>query len=432
MPIPTQKERSFEFNEMFFSSTEPRGIIDDGNSVFQRISGHSFEKLVGAPHNIIRHPDMPKIVFAALWGSIQAEKPICAYVKNMAANGDYYWVLATVFPIKGGYLSVRIKPSGPLFEAVKAVYPLVLAEEKKNGVEASATLLFKLLADAGFQNYESFMTRALVSEITLRQTHLKPSSFYSLTSDDTQFGKRKTHLRNIELSRMFARLETFTKLNQQLAESIQNILTAFGNVHTLSINMSLASRHLGKAANTLAVVSESFQNFSDETHKEVNHFDETLIKTRTTLQEAEFKVSCAYLQNQMMQFFIQELESDPTQLASDRHHKNLELLSNLTDQLIKETVSALKKSHEYLSLLTSSAQATEKAITSLDIVRQTGKVEAAQIPGAFEAIDPYLIELQKITTSLRIALRKITDGLDLTLDEVFIMREEAETLETIQ
>ena len=96
---PKNIESVFLPDEMFFSTTDLKGIILSGNDVFIRVSKFSKEELIGKPHNIIRHPDMPRIVFKLLWDYIQSGKPIVAYVKNIAKDGSYYWVLATVVPI---------------------------------------------------------------------------------------------------------------------------------------------------------------------------------------------------------------------------------------------------------------------------------------------------------------------------------------------
>lgn len=140
-PKPTQSESPFGFDELFFSTTDERGVIRFGNDVFIRVSGYPKEVLKGAPHSIIRHPDMPRAVFKLLWDTLHAGSPIAAYVKNMSANGNYYWVFAFVFPIEDGYISIRQKPSSALFAAAQALYPLALEVEEKEGMEGSIPFL---------------------------------------------------------------------------------------------------------------------------------------------------------------------------------------------------------------------------------------------------------------------------------------------------
>lgn len=114
-PLPTQSESPFGFDEFFFSTTDKRGVIRYGNDVFVRVSAYPKETMLGAPHSLIRHPDMPRAVFKEFWNFLNQEKPVGAYVKNLAGNGSYYWVYAFAFPIAGGYLSIRFKPSSEVY-----------------------------------------------------------------------------------------------------------------------------------------------------------------------------------------------------------------------------------------------------------------------------------------------------------------------------
>jgi PAS domain S-box-containing protein len=85
------REREFGIEELFFSTTDVKGHISAGNEVFTRISGYTEDELLGRAHNVIRHPDMPRGVFQLLWDTIQAGRPIAAYVKNRAKDGELYF-----------------------------------------------------------------------------------------------------------------------------------------------------------------------------------------------------------------------------------------------------------------------------------------------------------------------------------------------------
>lgn len=171
-PIPV--ERPFAVQEIFFTTTDRKGVIRSGNRVFTRVSGYTEAELVGAPHNIVRHPDMPRVVFQLLWSEIGAGRPIAAYVKNMASDGSYYWVLATAMPVGDGYLSVRLKPTSPLLATVAPLYDELRAVEQhieerggspKEAMAASAERLAERLGDLGFPDYRSFMFVALPAEL---------------------------------------------------------------------------------------------------------------------------------------------------------------------------------------------------------------------------------------------------------------------------
>jgi len=176
---PKNIESVFLPDEMFFSTTDLKGIILSGNDVFIRVSKFSKEELIGKPHNIIRHPDMPRIVFKLLWDYIQSGKPIVAYVKNIAKDGSYYWVLATVVPIfdnEGNiekYLSIRIKPTTQFFDHIPKVYAELLNAEKSGGMEASLKKLEEIVRSLGYKSYDSFMTDILSKEIEDKKDVLK-------------------------------------------------------------------------------------------------------------------------------------------------------------------------------------------------------------------------------------------------------------------
>lgn len=115
LPV-TEKERTFPKEQQLISSTDIKGTILHCNDAFASISGFSRDELVGKPHNIVRHPDMPEAAFKTMWGYLQQGKPWMGLVKNRCKNGDYYWVNAYVTPITEhgkvvGYESVRTLPS---------------------------------------------------------------------------------------------------------------------------------------------------------------------------------------------------------------------------------------------------------------------------------------------------------------------------------
>ncbi|MCA9851113.1 MAG: PAS domain-containing protein, partial [Dehalococcoidia bacterium] len=178
---PTNYERPFDLGELFFSTTDPKGIILSGNRVFARVSAYEEDELLGQPHNMIRHPDMPRVVFKMFWEYLEAGRPIAAYVKNMAKDGGYYWVLATATPVGNRYLSVRMKPSADLLPTVEALYASLVKTERaiesrggtpRDAMEASGAQLAKSLVQLGFQDYDAFMHHALPTEIASRREQL--------------------------------------------------------------------------------------------------------------------------------------------------------------------------------------------------------------------------------------------------------------------
>jgi aerotaxis receptor len=131
----TEVEVPFPEGRLIVSSTDLAGIITHANDAFVEMSGYAREELIGAPHHILRHPDMPKIAFKGLWDTIAAGQKWHGYVKNLRKDGAYYWVYATAVPNirKGvivGYTSVRRKPSRTRIAELVPVYRQWLEEER--------------------------------------------------------------------------------------------------------------------------------------------------------------------------------------------------------------------------------------------------------------------------------------------------------------
>jgi methyl-accepting chemotaxis protein len=123
----TNNEFVLRDDHMIVSKTDQKGLITYVNKDFLEVSGFVEQELLGEPHNIIRHPDMPPEAFRDLWDTLKAGRPWTGYVKNRCKNGDYYWVLANAAPIiEGGqvtgYLSVRRKPNRETVQKVEELY----------------------------------------------------------------------------------------------------------------------------------------------------------------------------------------------------------------------------------------------------------------------------------------------------------------------
>ena len=163
----TGVERFFEPDEVIVSKTDLKGRITYANRVFQRVAGYGEEELLGQPHSIVRHPDMPRCVFKLLWDTLGAGQEIFAYVINRARNGDHYWVLAHVTPSYDesgrvvGYHSSRRVPERSAIDKVVPLYRTLLEIEdkhadRKQGMEAAFAAVVALLNEKGI-GYDEFV-----------------------------------------------------------------------------------------------------------------------------------------------------------------------------------------------------------------------------------------------------------------------------------
>jgi aerotaxis receptor len=137
LPV-TQQEYLLGEDQTIVSKTDTRGCITYVNAHFTEVSGYEEAELLGAPQNIVRHPDMPPAAFADMWRVLKSDRPWTGMVKNRRKNGDHYWVLANVTPVRErgqtvGYLSVRTRPERAAVEAAEAAYRRI-REEKGCGL----------------------------------------------------------------------------------------------------------------------------------------------------------------------------------------------------------------------------------------------------------------------------------------------------------
>lgn len=168
--IPTNREVQLSLDELIITKTDPSGRITYANKVFMKICDFSEEQLLGEHHHIIRHPDMPRGVFYGLWDTIKQGREFFGVIKNLTANGDYYWVLANVRPDKQdgkivGYFSVRRTPSRKLIESIIPIYKQMLSMENGSGQDVAKNSwgwLEKQLKEKGF-TYERYIL-SLIAE----------------------------------------------------------------------------------------------------------------------------------------------------------------------------------------------------------------------------------------------------------------------------
>ena len=156
------KEHMVEESAFLVSKTDLKGRITYCNEPFLKIVGAKQAEVLGKPHNIIRHPDMPRAVFKLLWERIKNKEEIFAYVKNKSFDGSFYWVFANVTASLDqngniiGYYSVRRKPNPKALEIIIPLYKQLLEAEKGGGIDASSELLDNILREKN-KSYDELM-----------------------------------------------------------------------------------------------------------------------------------------------------------------------------------------------------------------------------------------------------------------------------------
>jgi PAS domain S-box-containing protein len=164
-PKPKNNQIKLDPKRYIVSKTDKHGIIEYGNDYFVEISGYSEPELLGQPHSIIRHPDMPKIVFKMMWDRINKAQNIMAVVKNLAKDGSYYWVVTEfqpkVDPITNEIIShTAFRKAAPqkAIDVIEPIYQKLLEIEKEGGMDASEKYLRGFLEEKGI-SYDEFIDR---------------------------------------------------------------------------------------------------------------------------------------------------------------------------------------------------------------------------------------------------------------------------------
>jgi len=160
---PVNEEIKLSTKRYIVSKTDAKGIIEYGNDYFVEISGYKEVELIGKPHNIVRHPDMPKVVFKMMWDRINKAQNIMAVVKNMAKDGRYYWVVTEfepkVDPISNEIIShTAFRKAAPqkAIDTMAPFYEKLIEIEKDGGMEASEKYLRGFLEEQK-KTYDEFI-----------------------------------------------------------------------------------------------------------------------------------------------------------------------------------------------------------------------------------------------------------------------------------
>lgn len=386
LPITaTNKEAKFDTNELFFSITDHESTILSGNEVFVRISGYSKEELYGHYHNIIRHPDMPKVVFKTLWDHILNDKPIVAYVKNKTKDGGYYWVLAAVFILDDKFISIRIKPNSPIFTLVRELYVKLAMAEKKQGIEASEAMLFALLKDAGYNTYDDFMSDALLSELREHKKSLSDSDPDSKICPEihTQLGfklkelleKSQTLMHRYE--QWFEKIEMYKQVKSVFDEKGQVLRHRARDIVFLSLNASVASYKVETGGETFGVLASDVRINAKENDRLIGNIHTLVQSLSDTLNELIFTVSALNIQIETVSYFLFETLQCHVQAVSSELKENIDFLIKLVSVYNEKLIALQLKMDSFIQESTKNLDQLERQVMYLGYIQVYGIIEAA-------------------------------------------------------
>lgn len=385
---PTKGEAPFDHSEIFFSRTDERGVIRAGNQIFQRVSAHPWTRLIGAPHKIIRHPDMPKGFFHLFWERLKAERMVSGYVKNLAADGLHYWVYAVVSPMpNGGYISVRVKPSGEIFEHMAQEYARLRKMEEEQGLSPaeSAQRIQERLKELGYADYEHFMASSLAQELFAR---------------DTRLG-RPTNPRG----------ERFSAVAKAVREAISHtnaLCETFNAIEAVPHNMRILASRLEASGGPIAAISSNYGSMSKEISDWVNQFVLGENSAFGTLRQAVSRsrmlsATARVMEEARAQF---DGETGDTQDGVDRAEEQRLLLevSSIYRRLADDYLHTVEKEAMVFGRAVGDMK---RLIAGLSTTRMMCKIESARLPDHNESLLAIIDQLDNFQSELEIRLDKI-------------------------
>ncbi len=358
MPTAQTADMPFELAQIFYSRTDQRGVIQSGNSVFQAISGFEWGQLVGAPHRIVRNYDTPRAVFRTIWEALEKGEMAAAYVRNKTADGRGYWVLAVMMPTAEGYLSVRIKPTSPLFDQMKPIYAALSAAEQgeKISIEDSQTRLFAQLKSLGYDNYCDFQMAVLKAEFRARSVALgAKNKSYFVDIDRIQQGLASIH------------------------KSQTDLLAAVESLRDLPTNMRIVASRLEPSGGPLSAMSDIYNSTSSVLFGEINDFvlGKSSISKRmqSAFEKYQFLRATFFLLDEVIAMGFSNLPDE----SGINPKTEQALMSDLLTHLHGLEREALHIAERQAQDLNRTSYDLRRSMLGLDTIRVMGLVESGRL-----------------------------------------------------
>jgi len=358
---PTTGEAPFYLDEVFFSRTNERGIIQSGNYVFRRTANYDWDKLLGAPHKIVRNPDMPKGVFWLLWDRIKKGKPMGAYVKNLAEDGLYYWVFAMVVPCKDGYLSARIKPTSPVFKLIKEEYEALRKREEDESLspDESARVLLQRMEEHGFESYEWFEAHALSEELRSRNKGL-----------------------NLSPDKRIEQFKAMLEAAENLKTATDELVQEFAAVQIIPHNMRVMASRLEPTGGPFSTLSGNYGSMSADISK---WFEANVVGEDSNFSTINSSVNMSMF----MEGIVGILKQCDRQLLSERRSlgqidvdAERKILSAIVAEYDGQSALSLEAIQIEAARIKQACSAMSRHILGLGTTRVLCKIESARIGAA--------------------------------------------------
>lgn len=339
----TNKEIVMEDNDIIVSRTDTKGIITKVNPTFIKYSGYSKEELLGQPHNILRHPDVPKEAFADLWKDIQNGFAWNGLVKNRAKNGDHYWVNANVTPeIENGrvigYISIRTKPEQSILPTVDKIYKSVIDGSAKNIAIEHGGVVLTTITGAISRWMTKFVSKIVIKSILLS------ICIFILGATGFIFNTKSLHYMETMYNSDATPMKVMHDINNNISEITSDYLDI--SIEKNKINIDQKLQHIDVLrSNTFNLWQKYLTSYIDKNKEtslrdfgyKLNKFLKIDIeKMKDLINNGEMQDMILYLQNANANT-ISELRSTSTQLIEiDMSQASAKITSAQTNLTIEK------------------------------------------------------------------------------------------------
>lgn len=398
---PSSGAAPFAAGEVFYSRTDRRGVILSGNYVFQRVAHYPWEELLGAPHKLIRHPDMPKGVFQILWDHILAGKTVGAYVKNRAKDGLYYWVYSVVAPFGEEFISARIKPTSALLEAVEGLYARMLVREREEGLTPvqSAEQIAVALQGMGFATYEDFASAALSQE---------------LCAERAQMGL-PDHARARQASDVLAQVHG-------LMEQAATLRKRFAALRSVPRNLQVKASRIEPTGGPLTALSNDYSYMSLDMERwftaQVLGADNNFARIAEHVKAVLYTYAICDILGRCVEQFGQERRA----MGSVDVAREIEMLEALMGQMASSARTISGQIAAEIAALRAACKTMDRMLMGLNTVRVTGKIETARLGAASLELGDIIEQLGTSQGLVEGLLRDVQGSLDGISQGVDVLR----------
>ena len=377
------EEVPYGFEEILFSRTDENGLILAGNSVFQHVSAYTWDELLRRPHNLVRHPDMPKGVFWVMWDRIKRGEPVGAYVKNRSKDGRYYWVFAVVTPVEDGFLSVRIKPSSRLFDIVKQEYASLrsLERQQKLKAEDSASLLLSRLQELDFNDYDAFASAALSHELSERDTRIN-------RGDDG----------------IIAEFNSMKDKSNILFERIKSTLKGYKESKYIPINLRAQAARLGKLGEPIGIISNNYASISADAKDSMDVIMDFGHQVARTINEGLFLVGIARIQKEVSEAFSRETPHEGA--LRDQEMRSLEQQKDIYSL---KAFDGLRSISSRFADFREACVGMRRLTLGLEMTSMMGKIESARLKKVDDGLNSLIDGLGEYQERILSDLNEIND-----------------------